>query len=195
MPKIKTAVFDAYNTFFTADIHIGHTFIQELRGYANKEEMHADLIAKWNDTVPPHGEVIILGDISFTNTSTTIEILTQLNGNLHLVLGNHDKKLANATLNIFKTVSEVKEIYIQDYESGRKTRVFMSHYSHQIWNNSHHGSYHLFGHSHNTIEGIGKSMDVGLDTHNYIPYTWEEIDKLLYPIPIHTIDHHKIRTK
>lgn len=195
MPKIKTEVFDADNVFFTADLHIGHTFATKLRTYSDKEEMHEDLITKWNNLIPENANVFILGDISFANSTTTISILGQLNGHLHLIRGNHDKNLSAGVLNFFTTISDTKEIIIRNLETSRKLRIFMSHYSHQIWNMSHYGAYHLFGHSHGSLEGIGRSMDVGLDTNNVTPYTWNEIDAILSKITVHEIDHHTILNK
>lgn len=193
MSRIKTQVFNAHNTFFTADLHIGHLFAQNSRGYTDKDEMHEDMIAKWNTVISPNANVFILGDISFAKPDVTISILGQLNGQLHLIRGNHDKKLPSIVLNLFTTINDVKEIYVRDLNSSRKTRIFMSHYSHQVWNMSHYGAYHLFGHSHGSLKGLGRSMDVGLDTHNVTPYSWEEVDAILSTIDVHVIDHHKIK--
>ena len=67
----------------------------------------------------------------------------------------------------------------------------MNHYSHRIWNMSHYGAYHLFGHSHGTLDDIGRSMDVGLNTHNCVLYSRKEIHKIFHTIPIHIIDQYK----
>ena len=37
--------------------------------------------------------VFILGDVSFAKEDVTLQCLSQLNGNLYLVTGNHDKGL------------------------------------------------------------------------------------------------------
>lgn len=193
MSKSKTLIYEANKTYFTADLHIGHTFIRKLRNYNNKQEMHDTLIDTWNSIITEDTDVFILGDITFANTADTILVLSQLNGHLHLIRGNHDKGLAKICLDFFDTVSDVKEIYIRNADNATKTRVFMSHYSHQIWNLSHYGAYHLFGHSHGSLKGIGRSIDVGLDTNDVKPYTWYEIDNVLKNIPIHKVDHHQTK--
>ena len=70
----------------------------------------------------------------------------------------------------------------------------MSHYSMQVWNKSHHGSIHLFGHSHGSLKGIGRSMDVGIDTNNLYPYHLDEILYNLKDIDVKIIDHHNNKT-
>jgi calcineurin-like phosphoesterase family protein len=38
---------------------------------------------------------------------------------------------------------------------------------------------HLFGHSHGTLEPIGKSWDVGVDKNGYAPLSWDEIVEIM----------------
>ena len=75
-----------------------------------------------------------------------------------------------------------------------KQKFFLSHYSHQIWNKSHHNSIHLFGHSHGSLEGIGKSMDVGVDTNNLYPYHLDEIMEIMVHKQVKIVDHHNQNT-
>ena len=49
----------------------------------------------------------------------------------------------------------------------------------RVWNKSHYGSWELYGHSHGTLEPIGKQLDVGVDTNNFYPYSFEDIKKRL----------------
>lgn len=39
MPKIKTQVFEIENVFFTADLHLGHTFIHTIDCHAIKNKI------------------------------------------------------------------------------------------------------------------------------------------------------------
>ena len=77
----------------------------------------------------------------------------------------------------------------------------MSHYAHRIWDKSHHGVCHLYGHSHSSLEHIewGKSMDVGVDNAfrlfgQYRPFSMEEVTEILDKRPILFIDHHNKNT-
>ena len=81
--------------YFIADLHFGH---QNVLAYDNRRfpdiETHDNaLIQNWNDIVGYEDDVYVLGDISWHNAVKTIEIFKQLNGNIHLIIGNHDNKL------------------------------------------------------------------------------------------------------
>ena len=66
----------------------------------------------------------------------------------------------------------------------------------RVWNKSHHGSWHLYGHSHYSLdkrEGtIGKSFDIGVDNPvcNYSPLSLQEVANIMNKKPIQEIDHH-----
>jgi len=45
-----------------------------------------------------------------------------------------------------------------------------------------------------TLKGIGKSMDVGVDTNNLYPYHLDEIIEIMKNIKPEIIDHHNEHT-
>jgi len=45
----------------------------------------------------------------------------------------------------------------------------------RTWPKSHYNTWQLFGHSHGKLKGIGKQLDVGVDTNNFYPYTFEQL--------------------
>jgi len=47
----------------------------------------------------------------------------------------------------------------------------------KVWQASHHGTYHIYGHSHGELpdDSSSLSFDVGVDCHNYCPINYEEI--------------------
>jgi calcineurin-like phosphoesterase family protein len=53
--------------------------------------------------------------------------------------------------------------------------IVLCHYSMQVWDRSNQGSWHLFGHSHGTLKGIGLSFDVGVDCTEFTPLSLEEV--------------------
>ena len=86
-------------TYFTSDLHFSHKnimkFCPQFRSYASIKEMDAALIAQWNATVAPEDTVYNLGDISFARDAASIaRVLHQLDGEHHLILGNHDEVIA-----------------------------------------------------------------------------------------------------
>ena len=80
--------------FFTSDLHFGHKNIlaYDNRPFNTIEEHDEALIKNWNGKVGDEDHVYILGDFSFYNANKSCEILDQLKGHKHLIIGNHDKK-------------------------------------------------------------------------------------------------------
>ena len=64
----------------------------------------------------------------------------------------------------------------------------MSHYAHRTWRNSVHGAFHLYGHSHGDLPGLGRSMDVGVDANDYAPISIAAVVEKLSVAGI--TDHH-----
>ena len=78
--------------YLTSDWHFCHNqpFLYEPRGFKNVDEMNEAIIAKHNSIVSPEDDVIVLGDLMLNNTEKGIRCVNRLNGNLHIVYGNHD---------------------------------------------------------------------------------------------------------
>jgi calcineurin-like phosphoesterase family protein len=115
--------------------------------------------------------------------------------NIHLILGNHDHHIEDLDKGLQELFSSVD--YYREINVGKK-RLVLSHYSHRIWNGSHFGALHLYGHSHSNLEHLphGKSMDVGVDNAfkllgEYRPFSFKEILSFLDKRTIVFLDHHK----
>lgn len=119
------------------------------RPFKTIEEHDAELIKRWNDVVNIDDDVYILGDISWANPTITEEIVSQLNGNKHLIIGNHDKKLLKAKTfrELFVEIVDYKEIQLQDGKG-----IVLSHYPIPCFNCHFYGWYHLYGHVHSSFE-------------------------------------------
>ena len=146
--------------------------------------MEKELIKHWNEVVPVDGVVFHLGDFSFGNIQNTKEIISQLNGTIVWVLGNHDKVIREQ----YRSVNKFDLLEFR-YE-GHK--VCMGHYAPRVWNQSHRGSVFFFGHSHGSLPALGRSMDVGWDAHGRILPLSEAINMRLSK-EIHTSDHHFVK--
>lgn len=102
---------------------------------------------------------------------------------------------------LFTSINTQLEITIKFPEPDpnakwEKVRLFMSHYAHRVWNHSHKGSIHLYGHSHGNLEPYGKSLDVGIDNiykliGEYRPVNVTDIVKLLENTSVKIVDHHE----
>jgi len=187
------------NTYFISDPHFGHKNIIKYanRPFESVDNMNETIIKNWNNLIKPNDEVYILGDVSLTNQEETNKILNRLNGRLYLIKGNHEKSVMSSKENRDR-FEWIKDYYELKYEyNGKRNMIVMCHYAMRVWNKSHHGSYHLYGHSHDSLEyeQWGKSMDVGIDSAarilgEYRPFTFDEIDGILSQRVSKEIDHH-----
>ena len=83
-------------TYFTADWHFSHPniarYCPQFRLQSdNADELNEYLIDCWNRVVTPQDTVYNLGDVCFAKKPAHIEaVLQRLNGQHHLIYGNHD---------------------------------------------------------------------------------------------------------
>lgn len=137
--------------FYIADLHFGHQNVMafDSRPFPDIETHDNVIIENWNNVVGIDDDVYILGDISWHNSTKTIEIFKQLNGNKHLIVGNHDKKLLkNQKLkSLFVEVVDYKEL---TFDNGKG--IVLCHYPIPCFNNHYYGWIHLYGHVHNSWE-------------------------------------------
>lgn len=155
------------NIWFTSDQHFGHANIIKYcaRPFDSVHEMNAVITERHNALVKPKDQVYHLGDFAFANHA---RYLARLNGQHHLILGNHDRpgRLQDAPF-----LSQNSTLLLR----STPVLLWLSHYAHRVWPQSHYGTIHLYGHSHGKLPGVGRSMDVGVDTTNFRPYNLDEI--------------------
>ena len=175
------------NTFFTADTHFGHGNIIKYcnRPFKNSFEMDEMIIENWNNKIQKHDNVYHLGDFAFREPETILKYIDRLNGNIFLIKGNHDR-INGDIKNKFVWVRDLAEIKVNDQN------ITLCHYAMKVWNKSHHGSWHLYGHSHGTLPDdlYSRSYDVGMDANNFTPLSFEEIKKIMDAKIFKPIDHH-----
>ena len=173
------------NVFFTSDTHFGHGNIIKYsnRPFRDADQMNEALIANWNAIVKPDDTVWHLGDFAFMQASQFKAMHWRLNGNIHIVLGNHDKLLTQNRNDILrqgkiKSIQNYAELKVDDAK-GNGRFIVLFHYGQRVWNKSHHGSIHLYGHSHGSLPPHGLSVDVGVDckeiTEEYRPVSLDEV--------------------
>lgn len=74
------------NKFFTSDLHLGHKFVARTRGFADVRKHDEHIADCWNTMVGKDDKVYVVGDV-FWNASGMEQ---ELNGQLTLIMGNHD---------------------------------------------------------------------------------------------------------
>lgn len=207
--KYRTMTAFADRCWFTADLHFFHAKAAEWRGYITKDmtpderetgidRMNTALIDAWNRQVPkgPSHDVFILGDVAFAGSGRTLDVLRCLNGRLHLIRGNHDKGMNDLVLTEFYSVHDLVTVKVQE-ATGDPQRITLCHFPMLVWDMSHHGAWHLHGHSHGSAkypEPRGKILDVGVDATSLPqPLSYWTVKESMGSFGVAAHDHHRVR--
>ena len=178
------------NIFFTSDTHFYHENIINFcnRPFENVNEMNEKLIIEWNNIVPKDGLVFHLGDFAWGGYEKWKNVIEQLNGNIILIEGNHDRKnMTTKTKELFNSVTQ------QLYVKIENRQVYMNHYPFLCYAGTYRNKedmvYALNGHIHyGPLNKKGKDnermnitfptqYDVGVDMNNFKPITWKELNE------------------
>ena len=155
--------------------------------------MNESIVNNWNSKIQANNQVYLLGDVSFGDKDKTKSILKRLNGKIYLVKGNHDKLSKMEYMDRFEWIKDYHELFVQDPSvNGGRQMIILCHYAFLVWNRIHHGSWSLFGHSHNNLkfDDGNRRMDVGVDTNNYFPYSYQNIKNIMTNKTFNSYDHH-----
>ena len=155
--------------FFTADEHYGHRNIIKYcnRPFKSVEEMDSEIIRRHNEKVSKNDTTIHAGDFTLSkDRAKAQDYVKRLNGNHVFLRGSHDYWLDNR-------YHEIWERTIGD------THLVVCHYAMRTWARSHYKSWMLYGHSHGTLDPIGKQHDVGVDNNGFYPVSFEEIKAVM----------------
>jgi calcineurin-like phosphoesterase family protein len=179
------------NLFFTSDIHFGHSAVIGFgrRPFDDRDHMDAEIVRMWNEVVPRDGTVIILGDVSFRGAAQTVEILSQLHGRLILVPGNHDGGMSKAPKSMFAEVwPQLKKIKVAGH------RIVLCHFPIESWEDMGYGSWHLHGHTHGSLPGFGRRLDVSMDAlQMWHPVSFRAIEARMIKTQPQSRDYHVYR--
>jgi calcineurin-like phosphoesterase family protein len=189
--------------WFSSDFHFGHSNIagpsisnwdRGFRNFDSVAQMDKTIIQTLNKYVKSDDVLYFLGDFAFGGHLNIPSYRHGLNvQTIHLTRGNHDHHI-DKYANLFTSISDVT--WCKD---KKDKPIFLSHYSHRVWEGSHKGYIHLYGHSHDSIPDHGRSMDVGIDTAyrltgEYRPFSINEIIQIMDSKDIAHVDHHGINT-
>jgi calcineurin-like phosphoesterase family protein len=222
MLKIKLEI--GQKLWFTSDTHYGHTNIcrgvskwkdfngnvpiKQTRDFNTLEDMNDAIVKSINSVVGENDILFHLGDWSFGGFENIAEFRSRiLCKNIHLILGNHDHHIENNKDNIqrlFSSVNQYLRLSISLYPGTilhvGKVDLVLMHYPIASWHNMNDNVIHLHGHVHlppNKKLAQGKAMDVGVDGNFLVPYSLNEITRIMNNQPIAKLtlpqDHHEER--
>lgn len=147
--------------------------------------MNEAIINNWNKVIGPEDIIFCLGDIALGGSGAWNTLIPQLNGKIHLVLGNHDcRNWRESYRNLFESVSEQLTV-----EIDKKTFI-LTHFPllcyHGTWGTE-MNVINLIGHVHTLkANNNGKDFerlqylfptqyDVGVDFNDYRPVSFKEV--------------------
>ena len=175
--------------YFTSDYHLAHQNVIKFDNRPFKYavgEMDEFIINTQNEIVDKDDNFYFLGDFCFDKRKTEW-YLSRLNGNLFFIKGNHDK---HDTIKLYEKygiyLGEQKKITIDNQD------IILNHFAMKVWDRSHYGSYHLYGHSHGSLPDDKNSLsfDVGCMNFDYKPIEFEEVKEIMNKKQYKPIHHH-----
>ncbi len=177
----------------TSDEHYGHKQIIKLanRPFASLEEMQETIIERHNAKVPNNKNYLTIhvGDIFWRSlaVSEAMTILSRLNGSHAFLYGNHDELVEGSQLlrYMFKWVKGENKAGGAHILYHNKRALTLNHFAQRVWQGSHKGHWHVYGHSHSALPGFGKSFDIGVDGNDFTPWALEEIEARMEMLPQH----------
>jgi calcineurin-like phosphoesterase family protein len=157
--------------FFTADEHYGHANIIRYcnRPFRNAEEMDSEIVRRHNLVIGDGDIVVHVGDFVMGNRDAS-PYLGQLKGAHIFLRGSHDHWLDESAHEIWEQM--IEGVY-----------VVACHYAMRVWPRSHYNSWQLYGHSHGTLEPIGKQWDIGVDNNDFYPVSFEQLKEIMKSRP------------
>jgi calcineurin-like phosphoesterase family protein len=179
--------------YFSSDHHFNHFNVITYcsRPFSTIDEMNESLIQKWNDTVGPKDVVWYLGDFSLSRKA--LPIVSRLNGEIHLIPGNHDKCFPMRTKHlkmaeVYKA-SGFAEVYFTPQHLP-ELDAMMWHlpylpgditegdFRYPEWRLEDEGARLLCGHVHEKWKVQDRMINVGVDQWDFRPVSIDQISAI-----------------
>lgn len=167
-------------TFFTSDTHFDDQYAIQYfnRPFQSVDEMNRVMVERWNEVVTENDTIYHLGDFTLDDIGHFTKWVSQLNGNIKILPGSHDDPWLRNFVPSEKVqvIAPLVSVQFPELMTEKSPQVIvLCHYSLQVWGRSNQGSWHLFGHSHGKLKGIGLSFDVGVDCTDFAPLSLGQV--------------------
>lgn len=163
--------------WFTSDTHFCHNrdFMFCPRGFTNIQDHDETIQMLWNDLIAPDDDVYLLGDVFLMDNNKGLELFKSLNGNIHIILGNHDTE---SRIDSFIQCENVVSISYAERIKLKKYIFILSHCPMLVHNCRDNAPvWNLHGHTHSPdkFSEFYHCYNVALDAHNNRPVELDEI--------------------
>jgi len=154
--------------FLISDTHLNHANIIKYchRPFKSIGEMNRTIVERWNSKVSKRDTVYFLGDLCFGDP---LIWLSQLNGEIRFIRGNHDTELCK--------VRQTRETYVLEHQLESIMLVHAVEYLPGPWS-----GWVIHGHHHNNqpekfplVNKINKTMNVSVEMLDYYPIELESL--------------------
>lgn len=187
----------AMATWFTADLHFGHTNIIQYcdRPFVDAEAMNRALIDNWNAVVDGDDTVWVIGDFALGKIAETLPIAAELNGHKILLAGNHDRCWAGHAHRAEGWTERYLEAGFAEVLQDTATvvngghSVLACHFPYRGNSHDHdrftqhrpedQGAWLLHGHVHERWAQHGHMINVGVDVAGFRPISEASIAALI----------------
>lgn len=131
--------------------------------------------------------VYYLGDFTLGGLGKFAATLHQLNGWLKILPGSHDQRwlkdfradesdMHSAPGHPLELLPPLLSLEVPELGNAQHPMVIvLCQYAMRVWDRSHYGAWHLYGHSHGSLPGSGLSFDIGVDCNRFRPFSLEEV--------------------
>lgn len=185
--------------YFSSDWHLGHANIikYDSRPFKTVEEMDLTIITNITKQLydAEFDSLYFLGDFAMTRSKNDMEgymkALAFTGAHLFFIKGNHDKRDTIRLYEKYGTyLGEQKKIKIPLGELEQE--IVLNHYAMRVWDKSHRGTWHLYGHSHHSLPDLEDSLsfDVGINGWDYKLVSYDQVKDKMSKKKYKPIDHH-----
>ena len=172
--------------WFSSDWHLGHENIIRIcdRPFSSADEMDKTIMGNMLSVMKRKDTLYFLGDLSFSQSIAYEALTTLFNHGINVVwvLGNHDRHCSPEKLGgLYKEVG-YSSVYKKD-----GIVMHLSHFPMRVWFMSFRNAWNLYGHVHTMSPELdfleqppyGKSLNVNLEFHDYMPYSLDEVVEIM----------------
>lgn len=188
------------NIWISSDSHLGHEKILTMgsgRPFPTVEDMRRTITANINAVAKGEDTLYFLGDWCCGVGPFKIEYIrasrAMLNvGTIHFIRGNHDPSVKRLQVLVEDgTLASVSEMLTIKWPGSSRDAI-LCHYPLEHWGFEEAGGYCLHGHCHGKGERhpTRRRLDIGVDGHEYRPWSVEEINAEMRRLPWKAEGHH-----
>lgn len=161
------------------------------------------IIKNINELVKPDDTLWHLGDFCFgpKDAEAFLRVAANYRRRINcrkiiLIHGNHDPDPYHFRHDEREKGERFAALFYEFYPVRRTTimkqKITLHHYAQRVWDKSHKGAWHLYGHSHGSLPDDPNSLsfDCGVDCHGMKPLSFPEVQKIMAKKTFKPIDHH-----